>query len=338
MKQQAVMPMLVLAVLYLFLVAAIAVSVKGCGAARAFRLANDRPILGTDIHQLPPPPREGEALLPNRPLLAYQATPMPAATARLTDYCKAGIVLDWEARTILWKKNEVSPLPIASMSKMFTVLEAFRIMGETPELSLQTKVKVSREAYSVNGSQVDLDPRETFTVGELLQFMMIHSANDAAQQIACTMGKGQSADFVSRMNETARKAGWTSFKFYNPHGLPEGSRRLENCGSALEVAELTGELLSYPDIVKWASTKKALIPRSAVRKTERILINRNSLLGTCPGVIGMKTGTTTKAGCCISAVCRRQERTVIVVIMGCPTDERRDELATALIEWGYKGK
>ena len=103
---------------------------------------------------------------------------------------KAGIIVDLETRRVLWSRNARKAVPIASMTKLMTVLVAYEmIMDKRNGLTLETPVKVSAAAYKVGGSQVYLDPRETFTLRELMMAASIQSANDAAYLIAEYLGE-----------------------------------------------------------------------------------------------------------------------------------------------------
>jgi D-alanyl-D-alanine carboxypeptidase (penicillin-binding protein 5/6) len=321
------------------LLLATAMAVLWLGPLGKNRPAAPLPVCPTDIRH-PPAPPPPSALGLGRPLLAYH----PVALTRdlqlaLKDDngCRAGIVVDWNAKTILWKKNDTDPRPIASLTKMFTALQICRIIESAPDDSLKTPVKITKVAANskVGGSQAGFFLGETFSVDQLMSIMLIHSGNDAAQQLSEYFGKGSPAKFVEQMNETVKKAGWNTFKFYNAHGFPEGANRNENTGSALELVELTGMLLDYPDIVRYANTREMAIPASNLRAKPLRLANRNDLLWNCEGCCGMKTGNTLKAGFCIAAVCRRNQRTIIVVVLGCPRDNDRDTLVKALFNWAY---
>ena len=309
---------------------------SGKEAGRSGVAAPDCP---TDIrHPPPPPPRSAIGL--GRPLFAYHPVSLTRdlqLALRDENGCRAGIVVDWEAKAILWKKNDTEPRPIASLTKMFTALQVCRNLEADPGFSLKSPVKITRLAANsrVGGSQVGFYLGEVFTIDQLLEFMLVYSANDAAHQLAECFGKGNPAKFVEQMNETVKQAGWSNFRFYNAHGFPEGVNRSENTGSALELVELTGMLLDYPDIVRHANAKEVAIPASSLRQKPFRMLNRNDLLRTCEGCCGMKTGNTIKAGFCISAVCRRNGRTIIVVVLGCPREGDRDTLVKALFAWAY---
>ena len=120
----------------------------------------------------------------------------------------AGIIVDLETRKVLWCKNVRKSVPIASMTKLMTMLVAYEMtLDPASGITLKTPVKVSVAAYKIGGSQVYLDPKETFTVEELLMAAAVKSANDAAYLLAEFFGNGDVASFVKRMNTKAAELG-----------------------------------------------------------------------------------------------------------------------------------
>ena len=259
---------------------------------------------------------------------------LPPAVANAAQECAVGIVVDWSARTVLWKKQDEKAVPIASLTKMMTVLMLMDALEKDPALTLQTPVQVTKEASLVGGRQVWLDPHETFTLDQLLKCTLIFSANDAAYLLGQFLAGGDCATFVSRMNSHARELGLQHFTFHNPNGLPEGPRELENTGSARELSYLAGRLLNYPAVLKWSQTQNETLA-SPRRKPSTMLTSTNKLLGTVPGVNGMKTGFTDDAGWCMAATCTRGGRTVIVVVTGCKEAKSRNALVASLVNWAY---
>ena len=256
--------------------------------------------------------------------------PLPATLEAKTRACRAGVLVDWTGRRRLWAKQADRAFPIASLTKMMTVLLLMQDVKQRDDLSLATMVQVTRAAARVGGRQVWLDPREKFSLEDLLRCILIRSANDCAYLVGEFLAGGDYAAFVARMNRTAGKLGLDTLKFYNSHGLPTGGH--ENLGSPEQLAYLAGRLLAYDQVVKWSSTRLSYI-REDTKPFQ--LVSTNKLLGACPGVNGMKTGYTSKAGYCLAATCERNGRQVIAVALGCPSGKSRDALVRALIEWAY---
>jgi len=262
---------------------------------------------------------------------ASRALPPKLDTAASS--CRSGVLVDWSARRTLWAKAETRPVPIASLTKMMTVLVVMQDLETRTDLDLTTPIAVTREAALVGGRQVWLDPRETFPLQDILRCALIHSANDAAFLLAQRFA-GSEVAFVKRMQDLGAAHGLTSFSFHNAHGLPEGPTQLENTGSAIELAYLAGCLLQYPRVVEWTGTRVSYLePRVDGKRTQ--LVTTNRLVGRVPGVNGMKTGFTDKSGYCLAATCDRGGRQVIAVATGCARSAERDELVAALIEWAY---
>ena len=208
------------------------------------------------------------------------------ASSRLA---KTGILVNIDDRRVLWAKNCRKPVPIASMTKMMTTLLAFEAINSNPNINLNTMIKVTNEAYQIGGSQVWLDPRESFTLKELLKSIMIKSANDSAYLVAQYLGGGDVANFVNKMNVIAKEIGMPNAHFSNPDGLPEKYAADDNKATAEGLIFLAEHLRQYPLAVKWASTKIAWFREGS--KNPTMLVNTNHLIRDhVNGVNGMKTG------------------------------------------------
>lgn len=249
--------------------------------------------------------------------------------------CRSGVLIDWGKKEILWRKSAEKSVPIASMTKMMTALLLVEAIKADPSLSLKTPIQITKAASMIGGSQVYLDPRETFSVDELLKCMMMFSANDAAFQIAEYLGEGDVNRFVAKMNSRAKSLGLSNAKFHTPHGLKDAGTGRENEATAMEMAFLGAKLLQHPAVVKWSSTRLSYIRENSSTFKPFQLVNRNKLITTCPGVNGMKTGYTAKAGFCITATCSREGRVLIAVVTGCASSNARNDLVKALFDWGY---
>ena len=260
---------------------------------------------------------------------------VPANLNVQTQGCKAGILIDWTNKKILWNKSADTQVPIASMTKMMTALLLMERIHSDPSVTLQTQVKVTKTASLVGGSQVYLDPRETFTLDELLKCMMIFSANDVTHLIAEFLGGGSADAFVAQMNKRAQELGLTHTHFVTPHGLPLPGQKTVDQSSPRELAYLAGMLLNSPEVVKWSSTRTTAIREHSTQFKPFQLVSRNGLVGRTEGLNGMKTGYTKEAGFCMAATCVRGGRTLICVVNGCSKSEIRNNLVENLLNWGY---
>ena len=247
----------------------------------------------------------------------------------------AGILVDPANGKVLWCKNPKKAVPIASMTKMMTALLAIEAV-RSEQISMSDPVRVTKAAARIGGSDIWLDPRETFPFGDLLKAMMVKSANDAAYLVAQRLGEGSSTAFVAKMNARAKRLGMKNARFHNPHGLPE-KKLGENSDSPEELAFLASVLMKYPEILKLTSTKIDYVDRKIGKNKRTQLVNTNRLVRTgCRGVDGMKTGFTKKSGFCITVTCERNGRRLIAVMTGFSTSKERGRFARKLLDWGYK--
>jgi len=249
-------------------------------------------------------------------------------------FIKAGILVDANSRKVLWSKNSKKVVPIASMTKIMTVLLVMEAI-KNGEISVSTPIKVTKKAASIGGCDVWLDSRETFPLQELLKAIVIKSANDAAYLVAEYLGDGNVSNFVKKMNAKAEKMGMKATHFLNPNGLPEKNNK-QNVSSCEDMVYMAKAFLQYPAAMKLSSTKYAVMKRKIGKHKETKLYSTNKLLRTnCPGVDGMKTGFTNKAGFCITLTCKRDKRRMIAVLTGCPSSKVRNAFARKLLDWGY---
>lgn len=241
----------------------------------------------------------------------------------------SGILVEPEKGKILWSKLSNKPMEIASMTKMMTVLLAFEAI-DRGEISLDDQLYVTKATARIGGSQVYLDPKEHFTLAEILKTIMIVSANDSAYLIAEKLGNGNVGAFVKQMNEKAKELGMKSTHFYNPHGLPEKGDR-DNKSSAYDLAILACQLLKYPLAMEWAATWT-----DDFRDGKFKLVNHNKLVKTVKGVDGLKTGYYRHAGFCITVTAKRNGNRYIAVIIGAKTKKLRNGFAKKLLDWAEK--
>lgn len=240
---------------------------------------------------------------------------------------KSAVLMDAHTGTVLYAKNANDALPPASVTKVMTLLLIMEAIDEG-NLSLQEKVSVSEYAASMGGSQVYLEPFEEMIVEDLLKSVVIASANDAAVALAEKVGGSEEA-FVNRMNERAAELGMESTHFENVTGLDDDA--VNHTLSALDIALVSRELITkHPAILQYSS-----IWMDTIRDGAFGLSNTNRLIRFYSGATGLKTGSTSKAGFCISATACRDGMHLIAVIMGSETRDIRNAAATQLLDWGF---
>ncbi len=242
----------------------------------------------------------------------------------------SGILVDLDTRRVLWEKNSDRSVPIASMVKMMTLLLTFEELESNPQLNLETPVRISQAAARIGGSQIWLDPRETFPLRELLLAVAIKSANDAAYQVAEFIAGGKVEEFVSAMNRRAAELGMPGTRFTTPHGLP--LKEVADSVSTAQGMVLLGErLLEYPQLLEWTSTQLVYI-----RDGKTQLVNHNGLIRPrYPGVDGLKTGYTDRAGFCVTVSALREGKRLLLCVTGFKSAKERDAFARKLLDWGY---
>ena len=248
---------------------------------------------------------------------------------------RSGILVDADSGNVLWDKQAAVAVPIASMTKIMTLLLASEdIYSRREGISMDSEVKVSAAAMKIGGSQVWLDVRETFKLEELLRAVAIKSANDAAYQVAEFLGGGDVDGFVNRMNRRARELGMKHTHFYNPHGLPGATSSQDNVSSPEDMALLAEYCLGHASIMEMAAMTK-----STFRNGKLELVNHNNLLPgrkyPAPGVEGLKTGFINRSGYCVTITCKRGGKRMIAVVTGFDSAKNRDLFTRDLLKWGY---
>ena len=234
--------------------------------------------------------------------------------AHVTAAPVAYVVMDAESGTILGEHDAHKRWPPASMAKMMTVLIAMeRVRDGT--LSLDTPVRTSAWASRIGGSQVYLAEGETFPLGELLKAVMIASANDAAVAVAEHIA-GSSAAFVEVMNARAKALGLADTTYQSPHGLPPGRGQTADLTSAHDLAVLARELMSFPEVMRWAGMASA-----GFRNDTLQMANTNHLIRTYAGATGLKTGYYREAGFSVTATATRNDLSLIAAVLGLPTKQ-----------------
>ena len=239
------------------------------------------------------------------------------------------IVIDAADGRVLFEDGADRPGYPASMLKL---MDLFVILDRVEEgrLRLDERVPVTKEAAQMGGSQVWLDPRESFPLEELLYALMVQSANDAAMALAIHVG-GSREGFVRLMNEKARALGLSPItQFQSPHGLPPGEGQRPDMTTPRDFATLCQALLAaHPETLKYTATIQRPFRPDAEKPV--IMGNHNRLLGVLPGCDGLKTGWIRASGYCIAATAQRDGRRVIAVVMGSTTHQIRDAKTKELI-------
>ena len=251
----------------------------------------------------------------------YEITP-----ADLDIAVESAVLMEASSGKILYEKDaDISKEP-ASVTKIMTLLLAMEALTEG-KISLDDKVCVSANAASMGGSQVFLKEGEEMTVRDLIKCTVIASANDAAVALAEHIC-GSEDSFVRAMNSKAKELSMNATNFENTTGLDDTAQN--HVTSARDIAIMSRELIKYPLILEYSS-----LWQDSIRDGEFTLTNTNRLVRYYDGCNGLKTGSTAKAGYCMSATAERNGMMLIAVVMGANTRDERNATARTLLDFGF---
>lgn len=239
---------------------------------------------------------------------------------------KSAVLYEATTGTILYEKNSSEALPPASVTKIMTLLLLAQGIEEG-SISLDDRVIISKNASSMGGSQVFLKEGEEMSVEELLKCTVIASANDASVALAEHLCGSEEA-FVKKMNMKAEELKLSGSRFENTTGLDDTVNN--HTMSAYDIAILSSLLIQYDFITKYSS-----LWQDTIRDGAFTLTNTNRLVRYYDGCNGLKTGSTDKAGYCVSVSAQRNNLKLICVIMGADSKEKRNEEARALLDYGF---
>lgn len=247
-----------------------------------------------------------------------------ATPPAVTTTAKSAVLAEQSTGRILYENNPHEKMYPASISKIMTellVLEAI----ENGKLHFTDKVSVSAHASSMGGSDIWLEPGEVMTVLDLFKAMVVNSANDAAVALAEKVAGSEPA-FVNLMNRKAKELGMNDTNFTNATGLDADG----NLTSAYDVMLMSRELLRHKEIFNYTT-----IWMDSLRGGKTALFNTNRLIRFYQGANGLKTGSTGKAGYCLSGTALRDGMQLIAVVMNCPTLQERFTAAGTLLDYGF---
>ena len=240
--------------------------------------------------------------------------------------CKSVILMEEKTGAILYKQNADEALPPASVTKIMTLLLVMEAI-ESGTVHADTRISVSSNAASMGGSQVYLKEGEVMTVEELLKCVIIASANDAAVALAEHIS-GSVAAFVEKMNRHAEQLGMANTHFENVTGLDDTATA--HLTSARDIAIMSRALIRHDLVLKYSS-----VWMDSIRDGEFGLTNTNRLVRFYKGCTGLKTGSTAKAGFCVSVTAKRESLSLICVVMGAESRDARNAIAEQLLDWGF---
>lgn len=242
---------------------------------------------------------------------------------------QSAIVLDLSTNTVLYSKNPNTELYPASITKIMTALLGCENLdfGSTITISESAAYGIEAGSSSIYG-----DAGEEFTPEQVLMGLMLESANEMALAISEEVS-GSTKKFVELMNERARQLGCGHTHFNNPHGLPDETHYT----SAYDMAKIARAAWFNPLFRKFVTTNYFEIPPTNKFTETRYLLNHHEMMPThkyaYDGVLGGKTGYTTKAGSTLVTYALRDDMALVVVVMNTLSGGWSD--TAALLDYGF---
>jgi len=224
---------------------------------------------------------------------------------------KSAILINADNKQVLFEKSSNDKMAPASITKIMLLVLISEKM-DNREIALNQELTISKNAAGMGGSQVFIEEYEVQTVENMLKAICMRSANDASVAMAELM-YGSEEGCVKVMNDKAKEFGMTNTSFVNVTGLPDPNHYT----TANDIAIMTSELLKYNYVNKYLTTWMDSIYVGKNKDIEQVLVNTNRLINNYEGLIGGKTGYTTEAKFCLSAAAKRNDTTLIAVVLGC---------------------
>ncbi len=250
-------------------------------------------------------------------IMLFSASPL-AAQPVITG--QSAVLIDMTSGQVLYDLDKDKQLYPASTTKILTAIIAIE-SGHLDDV-----VTVSGNPPRLDGTRVYLEEGEKVTLRELVEAMMIHSANDAALAIAEHLG-GSKEGFAEIMNAKAKEIGAVNSHFSNPHGLTEK----DHYTTAYDLALIARYAMQNETFRKIAASK-VLDWEGQAWQTR--LINKNQLLWDYEGANGVKKGYTPEAKSTLVASAERDGRSYIAVVLySSETQVWKD--AAKLLDYGF---
>ncbi len=252
---------------------------------------------------------------------------LPFKVFALADSAKSNILIDYNTGSIITENNSDEELPMASMTKMMTLLIIMERI-DSSKIKLTDMVPISENAASMGGSQIYLEAGTRMSLDTLLRAICIASANDATVAVAEYIA-GSTGEFVKLMNEKAVSLGLKHTNFKNVHGLDDEG----HYSSAHDMAFIARELLRHELILEYSSIYEDYIKHPD--GTNTWIVNTNKLINYYEGLDGLKTGFTKNSGYCITATAKRGNMRLISVVMGEENNSIRNQDTMELLNYGF---
>lgn len=236
----------------------------------------------------------------------------------------SAVLIEPETMKVLYEKNGHEQRACASVTKVMTLILVMEAI-DAGKLNWDQMITASAHAASMGGSDIWLEEGEQMSVTDMVKATVVASANDAAVALAEAVS-GTEDEFVRQMNEKAKALGMENTVFKNCNGLDEEG----HLTTAYDVALMSCELIKHEEIFEFTS-----IWMDELRDGKTQIVNTNKLLKSYNGITGLKTGTTSQAGSCISATAERDGLSLVAVVLGSETGTDRFKAAATLLDYGF---
>lgn len=234
---------------------------------------------------------------------------------------KSLLLVELDQRRVLYESNSTARLAPASLTKVMTALIAI------DEGDPDAQVTISRHAARATGHRLRLRAGQTFRLGDLIQAMLVTSANDACRAVAEAIG-GTEADFVVKMNQYADALLLTETRFANACGFDARGHH----STAQDLARLAIAAQERPAFAEAVKLREGRLVTVNGRRAYPLRTTNRLLMATFDGMVGVKTGFTRGAGRCLIARVVREQGDVMLVMLNAP---RRWNDASALLSRAF---
>ena len=264
----------------------------------------------------------GVFLIPSNVTSAYASSSFESSVAH-----KSSVLIEKNSGKILCDNNSSEQLPIASVTKLMTILLTLEKI-DAGEISLTDKVTVSENASGMGGSQIFIDTGLSYELGELLKSVIVASANDSSVALAEYIA-GSEANFVKMMNERAKELNLKNTNYVNCTGLPTP----DGYSCAYDQAIILSKVINYDTYHTYSSIWLEDFVHPDGRTTQ--MANTNRLSRFYDGCVGGKTGSTNQAKYCLAVGAKRGDMELISVVLGADNSKERFKLASDLLDYGF---
>ena len=240
---------------------------------------------------------------------------------------KSSILVEYNTGKVLVDNNAHEKLPIASVTKLMTILLTLEEI-DAGKINVNDKIVVSDNASGMGGSQIFLDANSEYEIGQLLKSVIVASANDSSVALAEHIA-GSEQNFVKMMNEKANILNLNDTNYVNCTGLPSN----EGYSSAYDQSIILKQVLSFDLYHEYSSIWMEDFTHPSGRITQ--MTNTNKLSRFYEGCIGGKTGSPNQAKYCLAVGAEKNNTKFIAVVLGAENSKERFKLASDLLNHGF---